>query len=278
MQDINYLKNKAGKIRKDIAWISHRTGRGYLSTAYSSVDLLVGLYLGGILNIDKECLKSEDRDRFILSKGHAGLALYLVLSEAGLIDKAELWNFSGKECKYALHPTCDVEHGIEMSAGSLGHGLAFAIGQAYAAKMEGREYKVYTLVGDGELQEGSNWEAFLLANALQLDNLTIIVDRNNRQISDKVENIVPLGHLDKKLAAFGLDIETINGHDMEQICQSLSKHAKVTRVVIANTIKGKGLSFVEDKDNWHGRSLNDAEWELAKSELQIREEEYDRCI
>lgn len=278
MKDMNYLSERANKIRRDVAWISHKTGRGYLSTAYSSVDLLVVLYLGGILNINKESMTDENRDRFILSKGHAGLALYLVLSEIGVIERNELWNFSGKACKYALHPVCDVEHGIEMSTGSLGHGLAFAIGQAYAAKMEGRDYHVYTLVGDGELQEGSNWEAFLLINALQLDNLTIIVDRNNRQITDKVENIVPLGKLDDKLRQFGFDVEEIDGHDMTQIYQALTVENKRAKMIIANTIKGKGLSFVEDKDNWHGRGLNDAEWELAKVELKIEEKEYDRCI
>lgn len=278
MKDIDHLRECAKKIRKDIAWISHNTGRGYLSTAYSSVDILVTLYLSDILNFNKDNASKETRDRFILSKGHAGLALYLVLSELGLIDRKELWDFSGQNCKYALHPVCDVEHGIEMSSGSLGHGLAFAIGQAYAAKMNRIENRIYTLVGDGELQEGSNWEAFLLINALKLENLTIIVDRNNRQITDKVERIVPLGDLNKKLTDFGFDVVEIDGHDIEQIYQAFKKVCNKTKVIIANTIKGKGLSFVEDKDHWHGRGLNNEEWELAKAELQIKEEEYDKCI
>lgn len=276
MKNIDDLVQNAHEIRKKIAWISYHTGRGYLSTAYSSVDLLVGLYLGGFIKFNKELPIDDNRDRFILSKGHAGLALYLVLSQMGLIDEQELKSFSSKNSKFALHPVCDIEHGIEMSVGSLGHGMAFAIGQAYAAKADKRDYKVYVLLGDGELQEGTNWEAFLLANALHLDNLTIIVDRNNRQISDRVENIVPLGNLEKKMLDFGFEVETINGHDMNQIYAALLKKNKCTKVIVANTIKGYGLSFVADMDNWHGRALNESEWELAKLELGIDED--DRCI
>lgn len=266
------LEQKALKLRQKIAKVSYETGRGYLSTAYSSIEILLSLYCNGVLKYDIENPSWEERDRFILSKGHAGLALYMILAELGLISNQVFQNFSDSHSEFALHPVYNLEKGIEMSSGSLGHGLAFAIGHAYAAKLDKKDYFVYVLLGDGEMQEGSNWEALMLANAWKLNNLVIIIDRNNRQISGKVENIVPLGDLKSKLESFGFDTTEVNGHNITQLTKALMKKNKQPIAVIANTVKGKGLSFVEDRDGWHGRALSGQEWELAKVELGIKEE------
>ena len=266
---IENLEKETLEIRKKIAYISYKTGRGYLSTAYSTIEILLALYCSGIINYDKNNAENFKRDRVILSKGHAGLALYMVLSKIGLIEENELLNFSGIDCEYGLHPISDLRHGIEMTSGSLGHGLSFAIGHAYAAKLNNQDYKVYVILGDGEMQEGSNWEALMLASALSLDNLIVIVDRNNRQITGKVEDIVPLGDLSKKLVAFGFDVGECDGHSINELISQLNRKTEKPKAIVANTIKGKGLSFVEDKDGWHGRSLNEQEWILAKKELGI---------
>lgn len=266
------LEQKALDFRRKIAKISYKTGRGYLSTAYSSVEILIALYCNGVMKYNVKNPEWEERDRFILSKGHSGLALYVALADAGIIEEGELEGFSGSNSRFGVHPVCNLKEGIEMSSGSLGHGLAFAIGHAYAAKLDGKDYRVYVLLGDGELQEGSNWEAIMLASALKLDNLILIIDRNNRQISDKVENIVPLGELGAKLEGFGCFVVNVDGHNIMQLTEVLKLKKESPLAVIAHTKKGKGLSFVEDKDGWHGRALSAYEWEIAKKELGIDEE------
>ncbi len=272
LKDNQTLEKKALELRRKIAKVSHTTGRGYLSTAYSSIELLLALYCNGIMKYDRNNPEWEERDRFILSKGHSGLALYMTLAEIGVISDKVFEDFSGADSEFGLHPVYDLKKGIEMSSGSLGHGLSFAVGHAYAAKLDKKDYRVYVLLGDGEMQEGSNWEALMLVNALKLDNLVVIIDRNNRQISDKVENIVPLGELKLKLESFGFHAVEVDGHDIGQITAALKQNNASPLAVIAQTVKGKGLSFVEDAENWHGRALSDHEWEIAKKELGIQEE------
>ncbi len=270
--DVQSLGKTALMLRQKIAKVSYATGRGFLSTAYSSIEILLALYCSGVMKYDVNNPEWEERDRFILSKGHSGLALYMVLAEIGLISDEVFEGFSDSNSMYGVHPVYDLKSGIEMSSGSLGHGLSFAIGHAYAAKLNKKDYHVYVLLGDGELQEGSNWEAFLLVNALKLDNLTVIVDRNNRQISGKVEKIVPLDSLKLKLESFGFEVIEVDGHNIACLTEALSKKLGKPLAIIAHTVKGKGISFVEDEDNWHGRALSDSEWERAKIELNIEKE------
>ncbi|MBR3601206.1 MAG: transketolase [Lachnospiraceae bacterium] len=261
------IENKIKQIRYRMAKIAYETKRGHLSSAYSSLEIIFALYYMKVMRYKVDDLDWNERDRFILSKGHAGLALYCVLQDVGVLDINALNNFAGKMSDFSTHPVSNIKYGIEMSAGSLGHGMAFAIGHAYNAILENKDYRVYVLLGDGELQEGSNWEAFLLVSALKLNNITVIIDYNNRQIAGKVDNIVPLGDLSKKMESFGFETYEVDGHDVSALECILKKKDKKPIAVVAHTTKGKGLSFMEDLDNWHGRGLTEEEWSKAKQEL-----------
>lgn len=255
--------------RKKIAYYGYKSGRGHISSSLSLVEIMTVLYQGGYLEAGAIKSFSQERNRLILSKGHAGLGLYVALMQADIIDEGELEGFAQAEGKLSTHPVYGSIKGIELSAGSLGQGIGFAAGIALNAKMKGMPYHTYVIVGDGELQEGSNWESLMFVTQMQLDNFTLIVDRNNLQISGKVEEIVSLSPLIDKLNAFGCKVIEINGHDIVEIVTALNVRQKgKPKAIIANTVKGKGIFFIEGKNGWHGKGLTEEQYRIAMSKME----------
>jgi len=260
------LFEKAKFVRLAILDAIASAGKGHIGGAFSCADILVSLYYGGLLQYRAADPQWEGRDRFILSKGHSAVALYAVLADLGFFDPAELHRFNDGSL-LGEHPDRNIP-GIEITSGSLGHGLGIGSGMAYAAKMDNRKFKTYVLLGDGECHEGSVWEAAMFAAHHDLDNLVAIVDRNRLCIHGTTEEINRLEPLAGKFSAFGWDTEVIDGHNFEQIAAAASATGlKKPKIVIANTIKGKGVSFMENKASWHhGRIAGDT-YENAKKEM-----------
>lgn len=233
------------------------------------MEILAAIYF--LTGMDREKIKrmAEDRDRVVLSKGHGALALYEVLASAGIIAESEIDGFSTIKGKLGTHPEVGTAAGLEMTAGSLGQGLAFACGAAMACKMKGGAWRTYVITGDGELQEGSNWEAMLLAAQQKLETLTLVVDRNGMQISGRVDDIITLNPLRDKLEAFGFHTVEANGHDLAALQGALAeRHEGKPLAVIANTVKGKGISFIEGQNGWHGKGLTREQYDAAIKELE----------
>lgn len=257
------------EIRRGIAKYGFESGRGHISSALSLVEILTVLYFNKQMDVLKIKEEHLDRDRVILSKGHGGLALYLVLIQAGIEEQVIIDNFAAAKGKLSTHPVAGSAKGIEMSAGSLGQGLGFACGVALSGKIRGENYRTYVIVGDGELQEGSNWESMLFASQMNLEKLTLIVDRNQLQISGKVDDIVSLSPLEMKLKSFGFETTEVDGHNLEQLTEALySCRSSGPRAIIANTVKGKGISFVENQNGWHGKGLTEEEYQKTLAELE----------
>ncbi len=270
MPDIKLLEERASYYRKRIMEVGYKTQSGHLSSALSCVELMTALYDGGILNFDETDPENDDRDRFILSKGHACIIQYIILAEKGLIAEAELYRFCHPGTLLGAHPNSNRIPGIDTSTGSLGHGLAMGIGLALAARYQGKDYHTYVILGDGESQEGSIWEGALCAGNHRLDNLTVIVDYNKWQASGAVRNISGLDPLADKWRAFGFQVDEVDGHDMQQVVEALQHCTEgKPHAVIANTIKGKGVRMIEDQNGWHGRKPNDTEWGIISKELEI---------
>ena len=261
------IKVHAQNIRKRIAKYGYESGRGHVSSALSCTDILSVLYCSDVLDVRKISEQKADRDKVILSKGHAGLALYASLIECGLVDEKVLNGFCEINGTLATHPEIGVLPGVEATGGSLGQGIGFACGIALANKIEGNNSTVYVIVGDGEMQEGSVWEALLFADTFKLYNLKIIIDNNGWQISNKTNEIIKINPLIKKLNGFSFVVNEINGHDCEAIYESLTQKNDKCHVIVANTIKGKGISFIENKSGWHGHGLNKEENEEALLEI-----------
>lgn len=260
------LFNKAKFIRLTILDAFAHAGKGHIGGAFSCADILVALYYGGLLQYRAANPQWEGRDRFILSKGHSAVALYAVLADLGFFDPAELRTFNDGGL-LGEHPDRNIP-GIEISSGSLGHGLGIGSGMAYAAKMDNRKFKTYVLLGDGECHEGSVWEAAMFAAHHELYNLVAIVDRNRLCIHGTTEEINRLDPLDGKFSAFGWDTEVVDGHNFEQIIAAAGTTGwKKPKVVIANTIKGKGVSFMENEAGWHHGGIAGDTYENAKKEL-----------
>ncbi len=263
------LHHKAQYSRQLIVNALTKTKNSHLGCSFSIIDILTVLY-HHVLTIEKIKTKSHDRDYFILSKGHAACALYVSLATAGLFDEQLLETYHLNGVPFSGHPMKDSLPGIEASTGSLGHGLSLGIGLALAAKNDNRPNKIYVLIGDGECQEGSIWEAINMAARLQLTNLTVIVDNNNLQgLIEKPNEIMP-GSLAERFKAFCCTVTEINGHDYAQIIMALekSKTIQTPHVIIARTTKGKGISFMENKLEWHYRSLNPEQFSQAHEELK----------
>ncbi len=258
------LERLCVEIRKEIARHGFESGRGHISSALSLVEVLVALYFGGGMDVGKIRDGAEDRDRVILSKGHGGLALYITLAKAGIIEESLLHHFASGRGSLSTHPVFGSAKGIEMSSGSLGQGIGFACGAALSGVMRCQEYHTYVIVGDGELQEGSNWESMLFASQKGLDKLVLIVDRNQLQISGEVDRIVSVAPLAQKLSAFGFCTTEVDGHNIEAVANVLFKNAVTgPTAVIANTIKGKGVPCMENKNGWHGKGLTEEEYREA---------------
>ncbi|ASA19757.1 transketolase [Paenibacillus donghaensis] len=272
--EIQELKVKASQIRMDLLTIIHRAKTGHTGGSLSNTDILTALYYE-IMNIDPANSKWEDRDRFIASKGHSVESLWCVLADRGFFPREELETYSQFGTRLIGHPNNKVP-GIEMNTGALGHGLPISVGMALAAKRDGRSYRVFCLMGDGEQAEGSNWEAAMAGAHYKLDNLVGIIDRNRLQISGSTEEVMGLEPLDEKWAAFGWNVVSINGNDMEELLQAFRAVPEVPgkpTLIMANTTKGKGVSFAENVPAWHHHVPNDEELALALSELSASIEE-----
>ncbi len=267
---INDLEEKVIEFRKRIMEVGYQTQSGHLSSALSCTDLLVALYYGNFLNFSADNFKNIDRNRFVLSKGHACIIQYIILNDFGLISDEELLHFCKKGSILGGHPDCLKIPGIEASTGALGHGLSIAIGYALAAKYNGQHYQTYVVLGDGECEEGSVWEAALSAGHHKLNNLTVIIDDNKLQGSDYTENICALESLKDKWRDFGFNAYEIDGNNMKEILEVLSEPMNnAPKAIIAHTIKGKGVAMIENQNNWHSRRPNGEEWLVIKEQMGI---------
>ena len=264
------LQKIANEVRKDIVTAVHAAKAGHPGGSLSAADLFTYLYFEE-LNIDPKEPKKADRDRFVLSKGHTAPGLYSVLAERGYFPKEDLKTLRHLGSYLQGHP--DMKHipGVDMSSGSLGQGISAAVGMAIAGKLDNADYRVYTLLGDGEIQEGQVWEAAMLAAHQKLDNLVVIVDNNNLQIDGAIDEVNSPYPIDKKFEAFNFHVINIDGNDFDQI-DAAFKEAKTVKgcptAIIAKTIKGKGVSFMENQAGWHGKAPNDEEYAVAMADLE----------
>ena len=264
------LEKKANEVRQSIVTALHSAKSGHPGGSLSAADIMTYLYFEE-MNVDPKNPKMADRDRFVLSKGHVAPALYSVLAHKGYFPVEDLVTLRHTGSYLQGHP--DMKHipGVDMSAGSLGQGLSCAVGMAQAGKMDDKDYQVYAMCGDGEIQEGQIWEAAMWAGAHHLDNLTVIVDNNNLQIDGTVEEVCSPYPIDKKFEAFNFHVININGNDMEEIRNAFAEAKKVKGMpvaIIAKTTKGKGVSFMENQVVWHGKAPNDEQYEQAMEELK----------
>lgn len=267
---INELKKRAALLRWRILETSHKASVPHLGSCLSCIDILTALYFSE-LRIDPENPLSPDRDRFILSKGHGAPALFQVLAMRGFYPESMLDNYGEDGTIFAEHPPAPgILPGIEAATGSLGHGLPIGLGMALAARMNNQDYRVYALLGDGECNEGTIWEAALLAGAQKLNNVCIIIDFNKWQATDRSREVMALDPLADKWRAFGWNTHEVDGHNMEDIVDALKQfpHENKPTAIIAHTVKGSGISFMEDDNNWHYRipSVED----LAKAKLELK--------
>ena len=264
------LKETAVEVRKGIVTAVHSAASGHPGGSLSAADIFTYLYFEE-MNIDPKDPKKEDRDRLVLSKGHVAPGLYATLAQRGYFPKEDLKTLRHTGSYLQGHP--DMKHipGVDMSSGSLGQGLSAAVGMALVGKMKKKDYRVYAVTGDGEIQEGQIWEAAMFAGARKLDNLVVIVDNNNLQIDGAVSDVCSPYPIDKKFEAFNFHVINIDGNDFDEIRAAL-KEARETKgmptAIIAKTIKGKGVSFMEDQAGWHGKAPNDEEYRIAMDELE----------
>ena len=268
MDRIKYLENKAIQIRKELLQMIYDAKTGHTGGSLSSVDILVALYYE-IMKIDPENPKWESRDKFVLSKGHSVEGYYTILADLGFFPKDELKYFCKFNSRLIGHPSVKVP-GVEMNTGALGHGLSVAVGMALAGKMDKKNYKVYVLMGDGELAEGSIWEGAMAARHYKLDNLIGIIDRNHLQISGNTENIMSLENLKEKWNSFGWNVLVEDGNNIKKMIDIFKKIPIVKEkphLIIANTVKGKGVSFIENDAEWHHKVPNKEQLEKAMKEL-----------
>ena len=264
------LMKTANEVRKGIVTAVHSAKAGHPGGSLSAADIFTYLYFEE-MNIDPKEPKKADRDRFVLSKGHTAPGLYSALANRGYFPVEYLKTLRHTGSYLQGHP--DMKHipGVDMSSGSLGQGISAAVGMALAAKLSNEDYRVYTHLGDGEIQEGQVWEASMLAGSRKLDNLVVIVDNNNLQIDGTIEEVNSPYPIDKKFEAFNFHVITINGNDMDEIAAAL-KEARETKgmptAIIAKTTKGKGVSFMENAVGWHGKAPNDEEYKIAMEDLE----------
>ena len=264
------LMKTANEVRKGIVTSVHSAKAGHPGGSLSAADLFTYLYFEE-LNVDPKDPKKADRDRFVLSKGHTAPGLYAALAEKGFFPKEDLITLRHTGSYLQGHPDMKCIPGVDMSSGSLGQGVSAAVGMAIAAKISGDDYRIYTLLGDGEIQEGQVWEAAMLASHHKLDNLLVIVDNNNLQIDGEITKVNSPYPIDKKFEAFNFHVINIDGNDFDQI-DAAFKEAKSVKgrptVIIAKTVKGKGVSFMENQAGWHGKAPNDEEFKIAMADLE----------
>ncbi len=268
------LKKIAVKVRKGIITGVYHAKSGHPGGSLSSADIFTYLYFNE-MNIDPKNPQDPDRDRFVLSKGHVAPGLYAALAERGFFPVEDLETLRHVGSYLQGHPDMKGTPGVDMSSGSLGQGFSAAVGMALAAKMDGKDYRVYALAGDGEIQEGQIWEAAMFAGTKKLDNLVLIVDNNNLQIDGEITWSSSPYPIDEKFAAFGFHVIGIDGHDFEQIAAAFKEAREVEGkpvAIVAKTVKGKGVSYMENQAGWHGKAPNDEEYAIAMEELKEAEE------
>jgi transketolase len=264
------LMKTANAIRKDAVTAVYHAKSGHPGGSLSAADIYTYLFFEE-MNIDPADPKKEDRDRFVLSKGHTAPGYYSALAERGFFPVDDLKTLRHVGSYLQGHP--DMKHipGVDMSSGSLGQGISAAVGMAISAKLNDKDYRVYTLLGDGEIQEGQVWEAAMLAGHRKLDNLVVIVDNNNLQIDGKISDVNSPYPIDEKFAAFNFHVINIDGHNFDEIAAAFAE-AKATKgqptAIVAKTVKGKGVSFMEDQAGWHGKAPNAEEYEIAMADLE----------
>ena len=264
------LELQAKQIRKDIVELVYTANSGHPGGSLSIADIITYLYFEE-LKINPNEPNNPDRDRFVLSKGHCAPALYSVLMEKGFVDKAEIKRFRQVDGILQGHP--DMKHipGIDMTTGSLGQGLSASVGMSLAGKIDQKDYRVYCVLGDGEIEEGQVWEAAMSASHYKLDNLCVIVDNNNLQIDGEIDKVMSPYPIDEKFKSFGFNVISINGNDFDEIGNAMeeAKNCKgKPTAIIAKTVKGKGVSFMENKAEWHGKAPSEEQYIQAMEELK----------
>ena len=270
MREKSFLMEKATKIRKHIVEMICKAKSGHPGGSLSAADIVTALYFSE-MNIDPKNPKMDNRDRFVLSKGHAAPVLYAALAERGYFDKELLGTLREFGSPLQGHPDMKKCPGIDISTGSLGQGLSCAVGMAIAGKRDNKNYRVFAMLGDGECDEGQIWEAVMAGYKYQLNNLIVFVDNNKLQLDGTCDEIMPNIDLGKRFEAFGYEVFYIDGHNMEEIVATLDKirasHNNLPKAIIADTIKGRGVSFMENQLGWHGVAPNDEEYKQAMEEL-----------
>lgn len=262
-------------LRKRIFTVAYSGGMGHLASCFSSVEILYTLFLKGVLKFDAKNPNMPDRDRFVLSKGHGGLALYTTLEMAGFVKKEDIDSYLKPNAVIGGEPNLGDAPGIEVSTGSLGHGLSMALGMAMAQKLDGNDARTFCLIGDGESQEGTIWEAAMAASSFELDNLVAILDCNELQKTNRIDETMKYISWEEKWKAFGWNVLHVDGHDMDAMKEtfsSLPQNGKPT-MVIAHTVKGKGVSIMEGVPKWHFKMPSKKELKVILEELSISEEE-----
>ena len=267
--DVKELEKMAKEVRRGILEEVYNAQSGHPGGSLSVADILTVLYFNE-LNIDEKNPKWEDRDRMVLSKGHCSPALYSCLANRGFFQIEDLKTFRKLDSYLQGHPDMNKIPGVDMTTGSLGQGLSAAVGMAITGKMDNKDYRVYCVLGDGEIEEGQIWEAAMSAKKYALDNLCVIVDNNNLQIDGTVEEVMSPYPIDEKFRSFGFEIIKIDGHNMQEILDAfeVAKNVKGKPVcIIAKTIKGKGVSYMENQVGWHGKAPNEEQYNMAMDEL-----------
>ena len=271
IDNIQELEKKAVEVRKGIIEAVYSGKSGHPGGSLSIADILTVLYFNE-MNIDEKNPKWEDRDRLVLSKGHCSPALYSCLANRGFFEVEKLKTFRNINSNLQGHPDMNKVPGVDMTTGSLGQGLSSANGMAIAGKMNNKNYRVYCILGDGEIEEGQIWEAAMASNKYKLNNLCVIVDNNNLQIDGTIEEVMSSYPIDEKFRSFGFEIIKINGHDIDEILKAFEVARNVKgkpTCIIAKTIKGKGISYMENQAGWHGKAPNEEQYNLAMKELGI---------
>lgn len=264
---MNY-EAKAKELRAEILKMLYACQSGHPGGSLSCVEMLMALYYG-TMKIDPKNPKMEDRDRFVLSKGHACPTLYAILADLGYFPKEDLKRLRQIDSHLQGHPDCNKTPGVDINTGSLGQGISIAIGLALAAKKAEADYNIYTVIGDGECQEGLVWEAAMSAAHYKLDNLVVMLDYNGLQIDGSNEDVMSLGDITNKFKAFGFECFEVDGHDIDRIKEVLdTKVYNKPKFICCNTVKGKGISFMENQSGWHGRPMTEEEFKLAMKELE----------
>jgi transketolase len=274
---VEALELKSIQYRKKVLAIIKKANAGHTGGSLSAIDILNVLY-NRVLNVSPQNFKNADRDRYIQSKGHSVEALYVVLADQGFYPEAALDSLNQYQSHFIGHPTRKV-NGVEQNTGALGHGLPIAVGTAIAGKKDGRSFHVFTLLGDGELEEGSNWEASMSAAHYGLDNLVVIVDNNGLQITGPVETVTGVGNLQQKFTAFGYAVREVNGNNISELVSVFDQvpfEEGKPNLVLAHTTKGKGISFIENQVDWHHHVPNDNEFTVAMQELDAAAEAWGR--